>query len=71
MSSRPTTVHDSKPLFLVYAPDKPNSFAHRLGVREQHLASAKKLIQEGIIRAFSFCPLQHPLRAPHNWIDAR
>jgi uncharacterized protein YciI len=50
MSSHPATVNDSKPLFLVYAPDKPNNLAHRLSVRERHLAHASKLKEEGVVR---------------------
>ncbi|KXN90141.1 hypothetical protein AN958_04631 [Leucoagaricus sp. SymC.cos] len=34
-----------KSKFLVYAPDRPNSVAHRYSVREAHLAEVKKPIE--------------------------
>jgi hypothetical protein len=45
-----------KHTFLVYAPDKKDADAlqRRLSVREQHLANAKTLVEQGIMSA---CPL--------------
>ncbi|KAF5351726.1 hypothetical protein D9756_007462 [Leucocoprinus leucothites] len=35
--------------FFVYAPDYPNSVAHRYAVREAHLAGVKQPIETGVI----------------------
>jgi uncharacterized protein YciI len=48
-----TAAEPQKHVFLVYAPDKTDSEAlqRRLSVREQHLANAKKLHEQGVISA--------------------
>lgn len=44
--------------FLVYAPDYTDAeaFSRRMAVRDQHLARAKSLLQEGVVGAYIRCP---------------